>query len=305
MRVQWELADVFGVSATLKGLTRNFPTARKTEETANHQSSQFTATCGVYKPDPEQSGLPSQNEILEKTTTIYEEDKRTLQQELETQNQKLQRQFSDKRGLEARLQARHGDNTMKWDKECEHRVAAKQLEMENKLWVKDEKLKQLKAIVTEPRAEKPERPSQEWDREKVTQRVVSLSPVSLSSNYTAQLPTGQQLLNQPQLHRHSNSCSSISVASCISEWEQKIPPYNTPVHVTAIARRRQQEPGQSKTCVRRQGMYWTEGREVVPTFRNEIELEEDHCCRVSASILLNPGGHSELRVCWWGALFVT
>ncbi|XP_032720837.1 kinesin-like protein KIF23 isoform X3 [Lontra canadensis] len=221
-------------------------------------------------------------EILEKTTTIYEEDKRTLQQELETQNQKLQRQFSDKRRLEARLQGMVTETTMKWEKECERRVAAKQLEMQNKLWVKDEKLKQLKAIVTEPKAEKPERPSRERDREKVTQRAVSPSPVPLSSNYIAQLPTGQQLLSQPQLHRRSNSCSSISVASCISEWEQKIPPYNTPVHVTSIARRRQQEPGQSKTCVvsdRRRGMYWTEGREVVPTFRNEVELEEDHCCR--------------------------
>ncbi|XP_059036507.1 kinesin-like protein KIF23 isoform X4 [Mustela nigripes] len=221
-------------------------------------------------------------EILEKTTTIYEEDKRTLQQELETQNQKLQRQFSDKRRLEARLQGMVTETTMKWEKECERRVAAKQLEMQNKLWVKDEKLKQLKAIVTEPKAEKPERPSRERDREKVTQRAVSPSPVPLSSNYIAQLPTGQQLLSQPQLHRRSNSCSSISVASCISEWEQKIPPYNTPVHVTSIARRRQQEPGQSKTCVvsdRRRGMYWTEGREVVPTFRNEVELEEDQCCR--------------------------
>ncbi|XP_045865596.1 kinesin-like protein KIF23 isoform X3 [Meles meles] len=221
-------------------------------------------------------------EILEKTTTIYEEDKRTLQQELETQNQKLQRQFSDKRRLEARLQGMVTETTMKWEKECERRVAAKQLEMQNKLWVKDEKLKQLKAIVTEPKAEKPERPSRERDREKVTQRAVSPSPVPLSSNYIAQLPTGQQLLSQPQLHRRSNSCSSISVASCISEWEQKIPPYNTPVHVTSIARRRQQEPGQSKTCVvsdRRRGMYWTEGREVVPTFRNEVELEEDNCCR--------------------------
>ncbi|XP_045305224.1 kinesin-like protein KIF23 isoform X10 [Leopardus geoffroyi] len=116
-------------------------------------------------------------EILEKTTTIYEEDKRTLQQELEAQNQKLQRQFSDKRRLEARLQGMVTETTMKWEKECERRVAAKQLEMQNKLWVKDEKLKQLKAIVTEPKAEKPERPSRERDREKVTQRAISPSPV--------------------------------------------------------------------------------------------------------------------------------
>uniref|UniRef100_A0AAA9RW91 Kinesin-like protein n=1 Tax=Bos taurus TaxID=9913 RepID=A0AAA9RW91_BOVIN len=57
-------------------------------------------------------------EILEKTTTIYEEDKRNLQQELETQNEKLQRQFSDKRRLEARLQGMVTETTMKWEKEC-------------------------------------------------------------------------------------------------------------------------------------------------------------------------------------------
>ncbi|XP_030100478.1 kinesin-like protein KIF23 isoform X4 [Mus musculus] len=116
-------------------------------------------------------------EILEKTTTIYEEDKRNLQQELESQNQKLQRQFSDKRRLEARLQGMVTETSMKWQKECERRVAATQLEMQNKLWVKDEKLKQLKAIVTEPKPEKPERPSRERDREKIIPRSVSPSPL--------------------------------------------------------------------------------------------------------------------------------
>ena len=62
----------------------------------------------------------------------------------------------------------------------ERRVAAKQLEMQNKLWVKDEKLKQLKAIVIEPKTERPERPSRERDREKATQRSVSPSPVPVS-----------------------------------------------------------------------------------------------------------------------------
>lgn len=59
-------------------------------------------------------------------------------------------------------------------------MAAKQLEMQNKLWVKDEKLKQLKAIVTEPKTEKPERPSRERDREKAPQRTVSPPPVPVS-----------------------------------------------------------------------------------------------------------------------------
>ncbi|NXB00868.1 KIF23 protein, partial [Cnemophilus loriae] len=115
-------------------------------------------------------------EILEKTATIYEEDKRNLQQELESKSQKLQRQASDKRRLEARLQGMVAETSLKWEKECERRVAAKQLEMQNKLWVKDEKLKQLKAIVTEPRAERPERPSREREREKPLPRSVSPSP---------------------------------------------------------------------------------------------------------------------------------
>ncbi|XP_031978921.1 kinesin-like protein KIF23 isoform X4 [Corvus hawaiiensis] len=115
-------------------------------------------------------------EILEKTATIYEEDKRNLQQELESKSQKLQRQASDKRRLEARLQGMVTETSLKWEKECERRVAAKQLEMQNKLWVKDEKLKQLKAIVTEPRAERLERPSREREREKPLPRSVSPSP---------------------------------------------------------------------------------------------------------------------------------
>lgn len=62
---------------------------------------------------------------------------------------------------------------------------AKQLEMQNKLWVKDEKLKQLKAIVTESsgggggcsteRPEKPERPSRDRDRN------IAPSPLPVSS----------------------------------------------------------------------------------------------------------------------------
>ncbi|KAM4677357.1 kinesin-like protein KIF23 isoform 9-T9 [Discoglossus pictus] len=115
-------------------------------------------------------------DVLEKTTTIYEDDKRSLQHELENRNQKLQRQLSDKRRLEARLQGMVSENAMKWEKECERRVAAKQLEMQNKLWVKDEKLKQLKAIVTETKGDKPERPSREKDREREQRHPRSISP---------------------------------------------------------------------------------------------------------------------------------
>ncbi|KAM7414672.1 hypothetical protein PAMA_019473 [Pampus argenteus] len=90
-------------------------------------------------------------DILQKTTKIYEDDKRSLQQELETREQRLHRELSEKRRMEQRMHGVVTDTQHKWEKECERRVNAKQLEMQNKLWVKDEKLKQLKAIVTESR----------------------------------------------------------------------------------------------------------------------------------------------------------
>ncbi|XP_013120528.1 kinesin-like protein KIF23 isoform X5 [Oreochromis niloticus] len=112
-------------------------------------------------------------DILQKTTDMYEQDKRALQQELETREQRLQSELSERKRMEQRMQGVVTDTKLKWEKECERRVNAKQLEMQNKLWVKDEKLKQLKAIVTESssggsapteRPEKPERPSRERDR---------------------------------------------------------------------------------------------------------------------------------------------
>ncbi|XP_054858550.1 kinesin-like protein KIF23 isoform X2 [Eublepharis macularius] len=217
-------------------------------------------------------------DILEKTTAIYEEEKRNLQLELDTRSQKLQRQASEKRRLENRLQGMVTETTMKWEKECERRVAAKQLEMQNKLWVKDEKLKQLKAIVTEPKSGKPERPSREKDREKVLPRSLSPPPVPFSSNCVTQLPAHPPAASEPQLHRRSNSCDSISVASCISEWEQRRPAYSSK-HLSGVsggtprARTRLQEPEQARPCAmadRRRGMHWTGALEF-PSDREVLE----------------------------------
>ncbi|XP_059362513.1 kinesin-like protein KIF23 isoform X2 [Carassius carassius] len=132
-------------------------------------------------------------DILQKTTNIYEEDKRSLQHELESREQRLQREMSEKRRMEARMQGIVTDSKLKWEKECERRVNAKQLEMQNKLWVKDEKLKQLKAIVTEgkPENRQPQRPSREKDKVPA-KRSASPSPV----------PTGPPV--RP-LHRRSHS----------------------------------------------------------------------------------------------------
>ncbi|XP_072326529.1 kinesin-like protein KIF23 isoform X5 [Scyliorhinus torazame] len=118
-------------------------------------------------------------EILQKTANIYEDDKRTLQHELDERDHKLHRELSDKRRLEQRMQGVMSDTKMKWEKECERRVQAKQLEMQNKLWVKDEKLKQLKAIVAEAKTEKPEKPVRTPRGKDMKVHVRSASPPSV------------------------------------------------------------------------------------------------------------------------------
>ncbi|KAJ7311184.1 hypothetical protein JRQ81_006792 [Phrynocephalus forsythii] len=231
-------------------------------------------------------------DILEKTTAIYEEEKRHLHHELENKSQKLERQAFDKRRLETRLKGIATETSAKWEKECERRVAAKQLEMQNKLWVKDEKLKQLKAIVTEPKVSKPERPSREKDREKAVPRSLSPPAIPFSSHVAIQLPNNNNLpaISQLQLHRRSNSCSSISVASCISEWEQRTPTqgYKHPgggggggPGGTPTARSRVQETEQARPGIlsdRRRAMCRA-GIPEVRSGREALEVEEDLCCR--------------------------
>uniref|UniRef100_A0A673ZAT7 Kinesin-like protein n=1 Tax=Salmo trutta TaxID=8032 RepID=A0A673ZAT7_SALTR len=108
-------------------------------------------------------------DILQKTTNIYEGDKRSLQQELESREQRLQRELSERKRMEARMQGMVSDTKHQWEKECARRVNAKQLEMQNKLWVKDEKLKQLKAIVSESN-NKPQRASRETDQPRAPEK---------------------------------------------------------------------------------------------------------------------------------------
>uniref|UniRef100_A0A8C5D586 Kinesin-like protein n=1 Tax=Gouania willdenowi TaxID=441366 RepID=A0A8C5D586_GOUWI len=132
-------------------------------------------------------------DVLQKTTKNYEDDKRSMQQELETREQRLHRELSEKRRMEQRMQGMVTDTQHKWEKECDRRVNAMQLTMQNKLWVKDEKLKQLKAIVTESKT--PGRPDP--PEEGPPKRSASPSPLPVK-------PGPDQIRLRP-LHRRSRS----------------------------------------------------------------------------------------------------
>nr|XP_046251160.1 kinesin-like protein KIF23 [Scatophagus argus] len=215
-------------------------------------------------------------DILQKTTKIYEDDKRSLKQELDTREHRLQRELSDKRRMEQRMHGVVTDTQLKWEKECDRRVQAMQLEMQNKLWVKDEKLKQLKAIVTEskttcrldppPRNTQPKRPSRE-DR-LPAKRSASPSPLPCpvdSSHVRPVTPTGveENEMNPRPVCPLPSPSSSLSVISSISAWEQQ-----QGYHSTSTPTRTQSPAATSGSRARRRAACCTREEEEAnsPTF---------------------------------------
>ncbi|CAN9506586.1 unnamed protein product [Ophioblennius macclurei] len=183
-------------------------------------------------------------DILQKTTDMYEQDKRSLQHQLETKDQRLQSELSERRRMEQRMHGVVSDTQLKWEKECERRVNAKQLEMQNKLWVKDEKLKQLKAIVTENGGsgsgsgggvrppEKPARPSRDRDRQGAQQRAPSPSPTPTPGNVLKTRSGGQavqftdiETLRQesPTAPSRKRRSGSGEGPSCVEDRENRAP----------------------------------------------------------------------------------
>ncbi|XP_060951366.1 kinesin-like protein KIF23 [Limanda limanda] len=135
---------------TLMSMLQQFDTHPSAKETFLHsqQSKLRSQRTELERLEKKSKMLENKIDILQKTTDMHEQDKRSLQND--------------------------------WEKECERRVNAKQMEMQNKLWVKDEELKQLKAKVTESTSsgggKKPARPSRERDKNKNIPQKRSASP---------------------------------------------------------------------------------------------------------------------------------
>ncbi|XP_034542247.1 kinesin-like protein KIF23 isoform X3 [Notolabrus celidotus] len=229
-------------------------------------------------------------DILQKTTKIYEDDKRLLQQELGTRDQRLHKEQSEKRRMEQRMHGVVSDTQHKWEKECDRRVNAMQLQMQNKLWVKDEKLKQLKAIVTEsktpgrpdppPRQTQPQRPSRE--ERLPAKRSASPSPVPCpvdcphASPIPVPVPGPVIATRVEEVHMNPVQSSSISsswsVASCISSWEQRQAQDSRQGHQSPCTPMRTQSPaGPSTSRARRRAVCF--GREEEEARSPAIDLD--------------------------------
>ncbi|KAM7014676.1 kinesin-like protein KIF23 isoform 2-T2 [Tautogolabrus adspersus] len=288
-RIRQMMTEQFDKTATtLKSMIQQFDSQLNAKENFLHdQRSKLSEKDKVIinqraeleRLEKKSKTLEYKVDILQKTTDMYEQDKRSLQQELETREQRLHRELSERKRMEQRMQGVMTDTKHKWEKECERRVNAKQMEMQNKLWVKDEKLKQLKAIVTESgsggvgfpveRQEKPERPSRERDHNMAQKRSASPSPLpdisqTPSNQYRANVRAVQELYPTS-----STSSAYPSVASCISEWEHRVPVDSSSRarHVgTPQYRSRTPAPCQGTSSVgRRRGQLWAPDSEAPST----------------------------------------
>lgn len=292
-------------ASTLKSMLQQFDGQLSAKETYLHD--QQSKLCEkdkvitnqrteIERLEKKSTTLEYKIDILQKTTDMYEQDTRSLRQELETRDQKLQRELSERRRMEQRMQGMVTDTKLKWEKECERRVNAKQLEMQNKLWVKDEKLKQLKAIVTESsagscpteRPEKPERPSRERDCIIAQKRSASPSPrPDFSQTPTHQNRASIRAVQDPYPTSTSTISSSSSssfssaypsVASCISDWEQRFPvDSNSQARHTGTPQYRSRTPALchgTSSVGRRRGQRWAPDTEApATTLVHGLDLE--------------------------------
>uniref|UniRef100_A0A670KBZ4 Kinesin-like protein n=1 Tax=Podarcis muralis TaxID=64176 RepID=A0A670KBZ4_PODMU len=119
-RIRQMLSEEFSKNGMLQELDSSIVSKENYAQVKMAERDKFIAAqkTEIERLEKKAKTLEYKIEILEKTTTIYEEEKRNLQQELESKSQKLQRQVSDKRRLEARLQGMVTETTMKWEKEC-------------------------------------------------------------------------------------------------------------------------------------------------------------------------------------------
>uniref|UniRef100_H2YQY4 Kinesin-like protein n=1 Tax=Ciona savignyi TaxID=51511 RepID=H2YQY4_CIOSA len=105
-------------------------------------------TKELNKLDRQVKKLESKNQVLTRTTQVFEKEKKQLQDQLSDAEAMLKSSQSDSRRLEMKMKGAVANTKAHVEKECEKRVRTVQTEMQEKMWVKDERLRQLKNIIS-------------------------------------------------------------------------------------------------------------------------------------------------------------
>uniref|UniRef100_F7AYS1 Kinesin-like protein n=1 Tax=Ciona intestinalis TaxID=7719 RepID=F7AYS1_CIOIN len=109
----------------------------------------------VNKMERQVKKLESKNQVLTRTTQVFEKEKKQLQEQLSEAESQLKSSLSDTRRLESKIKGAVANTKAHVEKECDKRVRSVQAEMQEKMWVKDERLRQLKNIISTGREGRP------------------------------------------------------------------------------------------------------------------------------------------------------
>ena len=91
--------------------------------------------------------LNEKYETLQRSSHASEAEQRQLSMDLEKHKELVNQERQKKFKLKQTLKELTSNERLRWEKECERRVCHKQLEMEGKVLVKNEKLRQLRDVV--------------------------------------------------------------------------------------------------------------------------------------------------------------
>lgn len=118
----------------------------KLEECQNTLSEK---TRDVSRMEKQIKKLEAKNQVLTKTTQVFENDKKMLNNHLAETELQLKESQLDNRKLETRMRGAIANQKSQYEKQVERRVRNVQTEMQEKMWVKEERLRQLKTIIAE------------------------------------------------------------------------------------------------------------------------------------------------------------
>lgn len=121
--------------------------SQATNVIANLKSTVEEKDRDIQKLERRVKALTQKNEMLQKTAEMYEHDKKELRYELDDQKKRADKEKNDKVKMRQALKGVVSQEKGKWERECSKRVKDKEIEMQAKMWQKDEKLRQLKEIV--------------------------------------------------------------------------------------------------------------------------------------------------------------
>ena len=155
--------------------------------------------------------LESKNQVLTRTTQVFEKDKKQLQDQLNVAEVQLKNSHMETQKMHTKLRGAVENTKVQLERECEKRVRNVQTEMQEKMWVKDERLRQLKNIIADGKERVPRTPDVREGRA-LTRR--PFTPLSSAPSSSSSVSSHTRLAHK----RRSKSAENL-----LTEKDRKLP----------------------------------------------------------------------------------